>query len=59
MYEIPNKHSEFNIICQGSVDFALPVIPVNLKEYGIVMCVVTKEGALYITKEQAKEFFGL
>lgn len=59
MNEIPKKHSEFNALAQGQVDYTIPVIPIKLKEHGLVMCIATPEAAIYVTKEQAKAFFGL
>lgn len=44
---------------QGRCDYSIDAIPVNGKLYGTLMCICADEGAIYVTKEQAKEFFGL
>ena len=50
--------SGFEAMDQGVVDYTVDVIPVN-GVAGTIMGLPTEEGCVYITKEQAKDFFGL
>jgi hypothetical protein len=58
---LPTKFNEpFKAMAQGICDYSVDVIPLKGKdEFGTMMCVCAEEGAIYITKEQAKIFFGL
>ncbi len=55
------KGDSFIAIAQGACDYSVEVIPVGREDekFGQMMCLCTQEGAIYITKEQAKAFFGL
>ncbi len=52
-------HEAFLAMTQGKVDFSVPVLPGYVEEYGIMMVIATSDGYVYITKEQARVFFGL
>jgi len=47
------------VMAQGKVDYELEVIRVYTKQSGDMMTIVTEEGAIYVTKEQAMKFWGL
>jgi hypothetical protein len=50
---------KFKAMAQGRVDYSVDVIPVESNgNFGTMMGICTEEGAVYITKQQAKEFFG-
>ena len=54
------KHKEFKALAQGKSDYEVEVIPIKSNgRFGTMMCVCADEGAIYVTKQQAKEFFGL
>ena len=60
LHSTPTKeHEEFKAVCQGEVDWTVQVVHGNMKDLGHCMVIGTEEGAIYITKEQAKIFFGL
>lgn len=49
----------FKALAQGEVDYAVDVIHTRLPGQGDRMTICAQEGAIYITREQAKAFFGL
>lgn len=49
---------QFKAMTQGKCDYETEVIPVGSEEYGVMMCICSEEGVLYITREQAAKFFG-
>lgn len=55
---IVKQGTKFKAMAQGKADYEVEVIPVSDGKHGTMMCVCTEEGAIYITKEQAKGFFG-
>lgn len=54
-----SMHKEFLAMAQGIVDFSVQVFPSYVEEYGTMMVIPTSDGFVYITKEQARVFFGL
>lgn len=48
------KYQDFVADAQGATDYTVEVFAVNQK-----MVIATSDGAVYITKEQAMNFFGL
>lgn len=51
-------YTEFFCMTQGVQDYWTKVIPLESKEHGTMMVICAEEGAIYITREQAQEFFG-
>ena len=52
-------YEEFQAMAQGKCDYTLPVIKTETTKFGPMMTIMATEEAIYITKEQAMEFFGL
>lgn len=58
-------HQPFTALAQGKTDFVVDVEPIVLAEpspfvpFEPLMCVMASEEAIYITKQQAMDFFGL
>lgn len=52
-------HQPFQAMAQGEHDYSVDVFPIAHPTYGTLMVIGAQEGAIYITREQAKEFFGL
>lgn len=60
LHSLPTKENEqFMAVCQGVTDWAVQVAPGNMHGLGQCMVVCTEDAAIYITKEQARIFFGL
>lgn len=54
------KYETFFAVSQGPfADGSTEVFVVDNKKYGPMMCIATEEGPIYITKQQAMDFFGL
>ncbi len=53
------KHQTFFAMAQGKVDYSLQAIHTHTEEYGDMLTICATEEAVYITKAQAMEFFGL
>lgn len=59
MHTIPTHLGEFTALAQGQTDYTVQVIHTNPEPYGDLMTICATEEAVYITREQAKAFFGL
>ena len=59
MHTIPKHLGEFTALAQGKTDYTVQVIHTNPESYGDLMTICATEEAVYITREQAKAFFGL
>ena len=58
-HEVPDEtFGEFLVQAQGRCDFMVDVIPITTDQ-GRSMVICAKEGAIYVSREQAKAFFGL
>lgn len=53
------KEEEFYVMAQGVVDYSLPVIRMGHDVYGDMLTIMATEEAIYVTKEQAMEFWNL
>ncbi len=53
------EHREFEASAQGKCDYKVDVIPIKDVHGQPMMCICADEGAIYVTEEQAKKFFGL
>jgi hypothetical protein len=55
MQLIPDKRlGDFDVQAQGTTDFSLDAFAV-----GELLCIATADCAIYVSKDQAKAFFGL
>ena len=55
-----NKFGDFLVMCQGEHDYSTLAFRIDGNpEYGTMLCIGAQEGAIYVTREQAKAFFGL
>lgn len=52
-------NGKFNALAQGKTDYVVEVIHQAVPGYGNLMTICASEEAVYITREQAMEFFGL
>lgn len=52
-------YKQFQAMVQGKHDYVVDVIDVEAEGYGHMMAICAIEGAIYITKTQAMEFFNL
>lgn len=52
-------HQQFLAMAQGKNDYSVHAFPTTSKEFGTMITLGAEEGAIYITKAQAMEFFGL
>ncbi len=52
-------HAPFKAMAQGEVDYSVDVFPIESTEFGSMMTIGAQEGAIYITKEQAMQFWNL
>jgi hypothetical protein len=52
-------HEEFLAIAQGIADGIVPVFAIESENFDTLMTIGTEDGYIYITKEQARVFFGL
>lgn len=48
----------FEAMYQGRADGIQEVFPSIADGYGLMMCTESQDGVVYITREQAKAFFG-
>jgi len=48
----------FEAMYQGRADGTQEVFPSTAEGYGLMMCTGSQDGVVYITREQAKAFFG-
>lgn len=55
----PKPYDAFLVMVQGKYDYTLEAFCIYSKEYGRMMVIGSEEGAIYVTREQAKAFFGL
>lgn len=53
------SHKSFRASAQGKSDFSVPVEYMKIAGFGEAMVIMTPEAAIYISEEQAMEFFGL
>ena len=51
--------TELYVMAQGKHDYELPAIRINSEKHGDMMVIMSEEGAIYVTKEQAMKFWGL
>lgn len=51
-------YAPFKAMAQGRVDFEVDAIYVNTNDYGPLMALAGTEECIYVTREQAKRFFG-
>jgi hypothetical protein len=58
-YDVPKVHGEFWAMAQGKADYVVPAFEVYHEKHGSMLAISTEEGAVYITREQAKVFFHL
>lgn len=57
---IPSEQfGEFDAMAQGRADYTVHVICTEAPKYGNMLTILASEEAIYITREQAKAFFGL
>ena len=54
-----NFEPAFHAMAQGKCDYTIPVIRIGHEEYGDLMTICATEEAVYITKQEAMDFFGL
>lgn len=60
MQNIPtNPETGFKVMVQGVADYQLEAVPISCEDFGVMICICSEEGAIYITKDQAKAFFDL
>ena len=60
MQDIPiTPETGFKVMAQGVVDYQLEAIPISCEDFGTMICICSEEGAIYITRDQAKAFFNL
>ena len=52
-------YQPFSVMAQSEIDYDLPVICTEAALYGKMLTICTPDAAIYVTREQAKEFFGL
>lgn len=57
--EPPLRYQPFDVLAQGRQDYALPGFAIETREQGTMLVVGATEEAVYLSKEQAKTFFGL
>lgn len=61
-HSIPeHKHGTCRVMMQGEFDSVLEALPIGKEddEYGTMLTIASNEGAIYVTKDQAKAFFDL
>ena len=52
-------YEKFEAMAQGKQDYSVPAFPVKTETYGTLLALGTPDAVLYITKEQAMNFFDL
>ncbi len=52
-----DAYAPFLAMAQGEHDYLVEVFPIGTEEFGILMTIGAEEGAIYITREQARIFF--
>lgn len=52
-------HQKFQAMAQGRTDYVVDAFPVHTEKFGTMLCLAGTEEAIYVTREQAKTFFGL
>lgn len=57
--EAQARHQPFMAMAQGKFDYSVEVIHQDIAPYGPLMVVCATEEAVYITKQQAMDFFCL
>lgn len=50
---------EFRVMAQGRFDYTIPVMSMSTPQFGQMLTIMAEEGAIYVTRDQAKAFFGL
>lgn len=52
-------YDNFLVMAQDVHDYSIEAFCLDSEEYGKMLCIAATEEAIYITREQAKAFFGL
>lgn len=52
-------HQEIKLMAQGVTDYEVDAFPIRSEKHGVMLTIGAEEGAIYVTKAQAMEFFGL
>lgn len=53
-------YGTFYVLRQDAyLDYALEALAVYTKDDGVILAIASEEGPIYVTREQAKAFFGL
>ena len=48
-----------NLMAQGKIDYTVEAFSINTEEHGMMMVIPVEEGCIYVTKQDAIEFWGL
>lgn len=52
-------YQPFRVMVQGRHDYTLDAFAIDSEEYGTLLVIGTPDAAIYLTRQQAIEFFGL
>lgn len=59
-YDLPDApYTEFWLMAQGETDYVVGAFNVGDKIHGDMLVIATEEGVIYVTKEQAMQYFNL